>query len=254
MLNVDWANFVCLRPNRESYSELYRNNLVQREGWLVQVARGEPVLSAELCVQVSWHRTPCQQDGAWNGGEGSTASPEKKYPANSAEFLLEFCFRDKRGPEAIDVGSECQDCCSPAFSSFLKPRCEAGSDLQDVFCLFSRYIQQRCACCCCCRPLGFCFAPETREEQLSLSVSAWRILWKSVMHAGTRSIFDLISLIIAGGRGAANCLEATLAILCLPWLLQDAVAYSGSVSPSWSPPCSNGMCPIYVRLQHLWKM
>lgn len=53
MLNVDWANFVCLRPNRESYSELYRNNLVQREGWLVQVARGEPVLSAELCVQVS---------------------------------------------------------------------------------------------------------------------------------------------------------------------------------------------------------
>lgn len=53
MLNVDWANFVCLRPNRESYSELYRNNLVQREGWLVQVARGEPVLSTELCVQVS---------------------------------------------------------------------------------------------------------------------------------------------------------------------------------------------------------
>lgn len=70
--------------------------------------------------------------------EKAALPPRRKaLQLNSAEFLLEFCFRDKRGPEAIDIGSECQDCCSSAFSSsFLKPRREVGSDPQYVFACF----------------------------------------------------------------------------------------------------------------------
>lgn len=57
-------------------------------------------------------------------------------------------------------------------------------------------------------------APEkTIEEQLLVSISALRVLWQPVMHATTRSGFDLISLIIAWGRRAENCLEASLSSL-----------------------------------------
>lgn len=42
------------------------------------------------------------------------------------------------------------------------------------------------------------------EEQLLVSVSALGVQWQSVLHARTRSVFDLISLFIAWGRRAES--------------------------------------------------
>lgn len=65
------------------------------------------------------------------------------------------------------------------------------------------------------------------EEQLRVSVSALRVHWQSVMHARTRSGFDLISLFIAWGRRAESWKS-----FCHP-LFSLTVAFSWSFSPLW---------------------